>query len=86
LYKNFVKFSKSEFLHFRKLEQHRKSLKHDEASRTTQYSENRSHNNYPKHVHNIDFDGCGPPKNWEKNFGLPPYERKESAFDHISGH
>jgi hypothetical protein len=86
LYENFVKFSKSEILYFRKLEQQRKVRKHDEASRPTRYSENRPHNSYPKDVNNINFDGCGPLENWEKNFEPPPQERKERAFDHRTNH
>jgi UDP-2,3-diacylglucosamine pyrophosphatase LpxH len=58
LYENFIKFNKSEVLHFHKLEQQRKAPKHDEASRPARYNDNRQHN-YPKHVNSIDFDGCG---------------------------
>jgi hypothetical protein len=63
LYEQFAKFSKSEVQHFRKLEQQRKISKPDD-----------SQCNYPKPVHSIDLDGCGSPKNWEKNFGAPPQE------------
>jgi methylphosphotriester-DNA--protein-cysteine methyltransferase len=38
LYENFCKFTKSELLHFRKLEQPRKVLKENEASRPTKYN------------------------------------------------
>jgi Ser/Thr protein kinase RdoA (MazF antagonist) len=48
LYEKFAKFSKSEVLHFRKLEQQRKALKHDESSTPARYNDNRQHN-YPKH-------------------------------------
>jgi hypothetical protein len=40
LYLNFTKFSKSEVLHFRKLEQQRKAPNYDEASRPTRYNGN----------------------------------------------
>jgi hypothetical protein len=86
LYENFAKFSKLEFLHFRKLEQERKALKHNKAIRPMWYSEKKPHNNYLKHVNNIDSDGCGLPKNWEKNFGPPPQERKERAFNYRRDH
>jgi hypothetical protein len=86
LYKNFVKFSKSEVLHFWKIEQQRKALEHDEASRLVRYSESRMHNSYPKHVNNIDSDGCEPLENWEKNFGPILQERKERVFGHRRDH
>jgi UDP-2,3-diacylglucosamine pyrophosphatase LpxH len=38
LYDNFQKFSKSEVLHFQKLEQQRKVMKENEASRPTRYN------------------------------------------------
>jgi hypothetical protein len=60
LYEQFTKFSKSEIQHFRKLEQQRKTSKPDEAPRPRH---NESQHNYPKHVHNIDSDGCGTPEN-----------------------
>jgi hypothetical protein len=72
LYEQFTKFSKSEVQHFCKLEQQRKVAKPDEAPRP-HYSDNQC--NCPKPVHNIDSDGCGPPKNWEKKFGGPSHER-----------
>jgi hypothetical protein len=68
LYEQFTKFSKSEIQHFRKLEQQRKISKPDEAPR---HRHNKSQRSYPKPVHNIDSDGCGPPENWEKNYGTP---------------
>jgi hypothetical protein len=40
LYENFIKFSKLDALHFRKLEQQRKAPKHDEASRPIHYNDN----------------------------------------------
>jgi hypothetical protein len=59
-----LKNSKSELLHFRKLEQQRKSTTENEASRLTRYNRGRvSTNNCdstPKHVNDIDFDSCGP--------------------------
>jgi hypothetical protein len=68
LYEQFTKFSKSEVQYFRKLKQHRKAVKPDEAPRPC-YSDNQR--NCPKPVHNIDSDGCGPLENWEENFGGP---------------
>jgi hypothetical protein len=79
LYEQFAKFSKSEALHFRKLEKQRKAPKNDEATRPTRYNDNQC--GYPKLVHNIDSDGYGPPEDWEKNFGTPPQERNQRAFD-----
>jgi hypothetical protein len=81
LYEQFAKFSKSEVKHFRKLEQQRKIAKPDEAPRP-RYSDNQR--NYPKHVHNIDSNGCGPPENWEKNFRGPSQERNPRIFDERS--
>jgi hypothetical protein len=60
LYEQFTKFSKSEIQHFHKLEQQRKISKPDETLRP-HYNENQC--SYPKLMHNIDYDGCGPPKN-----------------------
>jgi hypothetical protein len=54
LYEEFAKFSKSEVLHFHKLEQQRKTPKHDDASRPTHYNDNQC--SYPKQVHSIDSD------------------------------
>jgi hypothetical protein len=68
LYEQFTKFSKSKVQHFCKLEQQWKVAKSDETIRPC-YNDNQ--HNYPKPIHNIDFDGCGPPDNWEKNFGGP---------------
>jgi hypothetical protein len=41
LYEEFVKFSKSEVLHFRKLEKQRKAPNQDETLRPTRYSDNQ---------------------------------------------
>jgi hypothetical protein len=41
LYEEFIKFSKLEVLHFRKLDQQRKAPKHDEAPRLTRYNDNQ---------------------------------------------
>jgi hypothetical protein len=68
LYEQFAKFSKLKAQHFHKLEQQRKVAKPNEAPRP-RYSDNQR--NYPKPVHNIDSDGCGQPKNGEKNFRGP---------------
>jgi hypothetical protein len=50
------------------------------------YSENMPHNNYLKHVNNINSDGCGPPENKEKNFGPPPQEMKERSSNYRRDH
>jgi hypothetical protein len=85
LYDNFEKFSKSEVLHFWKLEQQRKVPKEIETSRQTRNNRGRqstiSFDNTTKHINNIDKDGCGPPKNWEKNFGLSQPKHGQRAFD-----
>jgi hypothetical protein len=60
LYEQFMKFNKFEIQHFCKLEQQRKISKPDEAPRP-RYTKNQ--HSYPKPVHNINFDGCGPPEN-----------------------
>jgi thiamine kinase-like enzyme len=80
LYEEFTKLSKSEVLHFCKFEQQTETTKHDEAPRPPHYSDNQR--SYPKQVNSIDFDGCGPPENWEKNFGPPPQERSQRTFDY----
>jgi hypothetical protein len=41
LYNTFCKFTKSEVLHFRKLDQQRKVPKESEASRLTEYNKSR---------------------------------------------
>jgi hypothetical protein len=81
LYKNFAKFSKSEILHFRKLEQQRKAPKHYEASRPVRYNDSK-HHNYLKHVNNINSDGYKILKNREKNFGPPPQEKSQRTVDY----
>jgi hypothetical protein len=60
LYEQFVKFSKSKIQHFCKLEQQRKVSKADEAPRPRN---NESQRIYPKPMHSIDSDGCGPSEN-----------------------
>jgi hypothetical protein len=57
LYEQLAKFSKFEIQHFHKLEQQRKVSKPDEAPRP---HHNENWCSYPKPVHNIDSDGCGP--------------------------
>jgi hypothetical protein len=81
LYDQFAKFSKSEIQHFRKLEQQQKVAKLDEASRV-HYSDN--HCNYPKPVHNIDSDGDGASKNWNKSYRAPPLQTDSRTFDQRS--
>jgi hypothetical protein len=39
-----------------------------------------------KQVHNIDMNGCGPPKNWEKNFRPPRPECKSGTYDPRGDH
>jgi hypothetical protein len=77
LYEQYTKFSKSEILYFCKLEQQRKVPKLDKGTRLCYNDNQRS---YPRPMHNIDFDGCGPPENQEKNFGLSSQERNPRAF------
>jgi hypothetical protein len=72
LYEQFAKFSMSEILYFCKFEQQSKVSKLDEATRPCDNDNQRS---YPRAVHNIDSDCCGPPENWEKNFGPSLQER-----------
>jgi len=82
LYENFEKFSKSEVLHFRKLEQQRKAPKETETSRPGKFQHNRSTSTQQRAVNSIDSDGCGPPENWEKNYEDPRSpQRKEKSFD-----
>jgi hypothetical protein len=78
LYEQFSKFSKSEIQHFRKLEQQRKISKPDEAPRP---HHNESQCNYPKPVHNINSDGCGPLENWKKNYGTPSEQTNQRTSD-----
>jgi hypothetical protein len=82
LYEQFAKFSKSDVQHFGKHEQQRKNTRTDKATRPPRY--NDSQRIYPKLVHSIDFDGCGPPENWEKIFGTPSQERNPRAFNQRS--
>jgi hypothetical protein len=81
LYEQFAKFNKSKILHFHKLEQQRKVSKPDKATRP-HYNDNQ--HNYPRPMHNINSDGCGPLKNWEKNFGPSSQERNPRIFDRRS--
>jgi hypothetical protein len=37
-------------------------------------------------VHNIDSDGCGPPKNWEMNFRPPQQESESRLYDPRKDH
>jgi hypothetical protein len=78
LYEQFTKFSKSEIQHFHKLQQQRKVSNPDKAPKLRY---NKNQRSYPKLVHNIDFNGCRPPENWEKNFETPPQERYLRASD-----
>jgi hypothetical protein len=82
LYDNFQKFSRSEVLHFHKLGQQRKTVNENESSRPTKYSKSRDSTSnfdttHKQVVHCIDSDGCGPLKNWEKNF-RPSRQESES--------
>jgi hypothetical protein len=76
LYEQFAKFSKSKIQHFHKLEQQRKVSKADEAPKS---HHNESQRTYPKPMHNINSDGCGPPENWEKNYGMPSHQTRHST-------
>jgi hypothetical protein len=83
---NFRKFSSAEVLHFHKLcklGQQRKIANENESLRPTKYSKRRestlSFDSSHKKVHNIDSDGCGPPKNWEKNY-RPPRQESENGI------
>jgi hypothetical protein len=31
--------------------------------------------------HNIDYDGCGTPENWEKNYGTPSQQTNQRSSD-----
>jgi hypothetical protein len=85
LYEEFQKFSKVEILHFRKLDQQRKSARENESSRPFKYNKSKEvHSNFDtshRQVHSIDSDGCRPPKNWEKNFRPPRPESENRAYD-----
>jgi hypothetical protein len=74
-YEQFTKFSKSEIQDFRKLEQQRKVSKPNEAPRLCSNENQRS---YPKPIHDIDSDGCGPPENWEKFWNTPTGRTSEN--------
>jgi hypothetical protein len=76
LYEQFSIFNKSEIQHFHKLEQQRKASKADEAPKPRH---NESQHSYPKPVHSIDSDGCGPPENWEKNYGTPSHQTSHNT-------
>jgi hypothetical protein len=73
-YDNFQKFSRSEVLHFRKLDQQSKVPKGSEGSRPTKYNKSRgsimNFDTSQKQIHSISSDRCGPPENWEKNLDL----------------
>jgi hypothetical protein len=79
--REFCQIQQIEGRSFCKLKQQRKAPKDAKASRPAHYNDSRQHI-YPKHVNNIDFDGCEPPKNWEKNVGPPSQERSQRTFDH----
>jgi hypothetical protein len=80
LYEHFAKFSKSEIQHFHKLEQQRKISKPNEAPRP---HHNESQHSYPKPMHDIDSDGCGPLENWEKNYGTPLQQTNQRTSNQI---
>jgi hypothetical protein len=85
LYDNFRKFSRLEVIHFRKLDQKRKVPKENKASRPTKYNKSRevtmSFKNAHEQIHIIYPDGCGPPENWEKNFGPPQLNNRNMTFN-----
>jgi hypothetical protein len=82
LYDNFRKFSKSEVLHFSKLEELRKVPKENEASRPTKFNRGRKStmgfDNTTKQIHNIDSDGCGPQKTRREISGLGNLKTEQS--------
>jgi hypothetical protein len=85
LYEEFWKFSRAEVLHFRKLGQQRKFASENECSRPYKYNKRKEgHSSFDtshRQVHSIDLDGCGPPKNWEKNFRPPWPESENMSYD-----
>jgi hypothetical protein len=34
-----------------------------------------------KKIHSTNSNGCGPPKNWKKNFGPPQLDGRNMTFD-----
>jgi hypothetical protein len=77
-YDQFAKFSKSEILHFQKLEQERKVAKPDEAPRPCHSD---SHHSYPKPVHNIGHDSDGASKNWNKGYREPSHHSDSGTLN-----
>jgi hypothetical protein len=67
------------------LDQQRKATSENESSRPFKYSKGKDDTpNFDasqKQVHSIDSDGCGPPKNWDKNFRSPRQESENRAYD-----
>jgi hypothetical protein len=57
------------------MDQQRKATSENEGSRPFKYTRNKegaaSFDIARMQVHIIDSDGCGPPKNWDKNFRHP---------------
>jgi hypothetical protein len=85
LYEDFQKFRREEVLHFYKLGQQRKSTSKNESSRPFKYNKSKEgSSNFDtshRHVQNIDSDGCGPPKNWERNFRPLRPENENKTYD-----
>jgi hypothetical protein len=67
------------------MSQQRKISNKNECSRATKYSKSRestlSFDGPQKQVYIIDSDGCGPPKNWKKNFRPPRPESENRTYD-----
>jgi hypothetical protein len=84
LYDTFQKFNRSKVLHFRRLGQARKVVNEHKSLRPTKYIKGRvntsSFDTTHKQVHSIDSDGCGEPKNWEKNFRPPQIESESRTY------
>jgi hypothetical protein len=85
LYDNFHKFSKSEVLHFHKLEQQRKVLKENEASRPTKYNRGTpwALTKQPSKFTSLTPMDAPPPENWKKKFDPPQLENRNRVFDTI---
>jgi hypothetical protein len=85
LYEELYQFSRAEILHFHRPVQQRKSTNGSESYRPFKYTRNKegtSSFDIPhRQVHNIDSDGCGPPRNWDINFRPPQIESKNRTHD-----
>jgi hypothetical protein len=68
----FIKFSKFEntFVSLSSREKFQNQMKPQDPHNESQHS-------YPKPVHSIYSDGCGPPENWEENYGTPSQQTNQ---------